>query len=507
MLKKLSLVSPEIKIILGLTLARLILHVICINNYGIFRDELYYIACGEHLDFGYVDHPPFAALIAKISTALFGNSLFAIRIFSVLASSLVVFFAGLFTLEFGGNRKSIIISCLVVLFVPVLLGSGSFFSMNSFDQLFWAITIYIVIRILRTGNQKLWIWFGIIVGIGFQNKISILFLCFGLFTGLILTSHRKMLLDKHLWIGALVAFLIALPNILWQIYNDWPTMEFIHNASTYKNMPLSVMDFILGQIMNMNPTFFPLVLLGLWFFFFDKFGKIFSLFGWMFISLLILFVSTKSKTYYMAPVFPVIIAAGAVVLSRIKPTLMSTVYITIIVAGISSLPFGLPVLPVEQYIAYSRFTGITPKPEERSELNVLPQLYADMFGWKEMVDSVGRVYNSLDPEEKKDCGIYAQNYGEAGAIDFFGRQYGLPYAFSGHNSYWLWGTDRVTDKNIMIIIGGDPEDHKKVYEEVKTQAFFSHKYVMPFENNLNIYLCRGLKIPLKKVWPDTKFYI
>lgn len=501
-----SRLTPELKLILALTLARVVLHILFINNYGIFRDEMYYLACGENLDFGYVDHPPFVAVVAKISTLIFGDSLFGVRILSVLASSSLVFLAGLFALEFGGDKRAVLVACLLVFFGPVLIGTGIFLSMNSFDQMFWMLVIYVFIRLLKTSNQKLWIWLGIIIGIGFQTKISILFLCLGLFIGLLLTPHRRTLMNKYLWTGVLCAFVIALPNIIWQIVYEYPTLEFIHNASTLKNKPLSPAEFILGQIMNINPFFFLFVLAGLWFFFFHKEGKLFIVLGWVFVALLVFFIATKSKIYYMAPVYPFVLAAGAVMVTKwFKSTVL--ISILIVLNGLISLPFAVPVLPIDQFITYSKLLGIKPEQHERNALAELPQMYADMYGWESLTKDVAGVYNSLTTEQKQNCGIYAQNYGQAGAIDYFGKRMGLPAAYSGHNSYWIWGSRRIRDYDIMIIIGGDPEDHKKVYKDVKIAAFNNDKYVMPFERNRYIYLCSGLKTPIRNVWPSTKFYI
>jgi hypothetical protein len=234
------------------------------------------------------------------------------------------------------------------------------------------------------------------------------------------------------------------------------------------------------------------------------------LFGWMYLAIFILFVTTRAKTYYIAPIYPVMLAGGAVFIERLilhwKRNWLKPVIITFLAAGgIVTAPLVLPVLPVEAYIEYSARLGIVPQPSERHEIGPLPQHYADMFGWENMAKKVAKVYHHLSPEEKSKCGIFVQNYGEAGAIDFFGQKLGLPKAISGHNNYWLWGARGYTGE-IMIIIGGNRNDYEEIFQDVEQVEVISHKYAMPYENNLPVYLCRKGIIPLKKIWPKIKHY-
>ena len=256
-----------------LSLLYIILHIIFINQYGYFRDEFYYVACGEHLDFGYIDHPPLIAIIALVSRSLFGDSLFAIRILSVVAGGITVFLTALIVREMGGKLFSQIVVSLAVLVAPVFLVIYHTLSMNSFDILLWTIAAFILIKIIKSDNSKLWLYFGIVIGIGLQNKHSIIFLCFGLALGLLLTPNRKYLKDKWFWMGTLIAVLIFLPNLIWQIAHDFPTIEFGKNAALNKNMPLSPIEFFLQQILQALPIPFLLIILGLIFVFFTKAGK------------------------------------------------------------------------------------------------------------------------------------------------------------------------------------------------------------------------------------------
>jgi hypothetical protein len=232
----------------------------------------------------------------------------------------------------------------------------------------------------------------------------------------------------------------------------------------------------------------------------------------MYIALFFLFVLTRSKTYYFAPIYPVMFAEGAVGIGQFiqsgkrRAWLKSVSLSFLIIGGLLTAPIVLPVLPVDSYIKYASRLGISHPPSENHEMGPLPQLYADMFGWEAMAATVAEVYEQLSPEEKTQCAIYVQNYGEAGAIDFFGRKHGLPKAISGHNNYWLWGLRGYNKANIVIMLGGNEADYKQAFKEIRQIAIFRHKYVMPYENNLPVYLCRGIKLPLKMLWPYFKHF-
>ena len=499
------------KLLILLSLAYILLHLIFINKYDYFRDELYYIACGNHLAFGYVDQPPFVALIAFISTRLFGESLLAIRIFSVIAGAVTVFVTGSTVKETGGSRFAQILSALMAMTAPVYLFMFHILSMNSFDIMFWAIALFLLVKIVKTGESKLWLWIGVVIGIGLQNKISIVFLLIGLAAGLILTTNRKYLKDKFFWLGSLIALIIFLPYIIWEISNGFPMLEFMRNASSLKNAPLSPLQFITGQMLDMHPVSFLFSLGALYFLFFTKTGKPYRIFGWMYLAIFVFLMSTQAKVYYLSPAYPIMFAFGALAVEKfilrfnqkwLKPAVIGLV----VILGAVTAPLALPSLPVKDFIKYSNSLGITPEAGERSRIGVLPQHFADMFGWKNMAEQVAKVYNSLTPEEQKKCGIFTMNYGEAGAIDFFGRELGLPNAICGHNSYWHWGYDS-TRTEVMIVIGGDIKDHEQTFIDVKTAGLIINEFAMPYESDLPIYICKFLKVDLKEVWPTVRFYI
>jgi hypothetical protein len=488
-----------------------VLQLITVNQYGYFRDELYYIASTDHLDFGYVDHPPLSIAVLAVTRAVLGDSLLAVRLLPALCMGFFVVLAGLMAREFGGGGFSRMVAALTVTF-SIYLALFHLYSMNFLDFVFWALAFYVLIRIIRSGNNKLWILLGIVLGLGLLNKISILWLGVGLLVGLTLTHHRRFLLTRWPWIAGSIAVVLFLPYVLWQMTHGWPTLEFIRNATQHKMVAVSPLQFLTNQIFAMNPINAPIWVLGLFFGLFSREVRDWRIFGWIFLAVAaVLLISRESRVYYLAPAYPPILALGAVSIERfirrrgwtwLKPT----VVVILLIVGAVMLPLGLPILPPEKYIQHAERLGMRPRAEERSELGELPQHLADMFGWEEMVATVARVYENLSPEEQSECRIYATNYGEAGAIDVLGRRYGLPKAMCGHNSYWLWGPGDWSGE-VVIIIGGDYQDHLESLEEVTPADTIRSRYAMPYENNLPVYVGRRLKMPLEIIWPMTRHFI
>lgn len=486
-----------------IALAYTALHLAVIGRYGWFRDEFYYIACGEHLDWGYVDHPPFIALIARLTRALFGESILAARLPSVLAGAAVILLAGRLAREMGGGRFAQALAALCVVVGPVYLFTFHILSMNSFDVLFWTLGAFVVVRILNTGNPKLWLLFGLVCGLGLENKHSLLFFGFGVFAGLLLTPERRHFRQPWIWIGGALAAVLFLPHVLWQIQHGWPTAEFIHNATAYKNVALSPLAFFAEQVKQMHPLTFPVWLAGLvWLFRSSRYRVL----AWVYVAAFLVLITQASKAYYLAPVYPPLFAAGAVAFETWirRPVLRAAVAGLLLAGGALTAPLTLPVLTEEGFIRYAQALGIPLSAGEKHEMGVLPQHYADMHGWEEMVAEVARVYDTLPPAEKAKAGIFTQNYGEAGAVDLLGRKYGLPKAMSGHNNYFLWGPQGSGE--ILIIVGGDPEDHRQAFRDVRQAGEIRCGYCMPYENNQAVWIARGLKAPIGQIWPSTKSY-
>ena len=241
----------------------LLIHLLTNGRYGYFRDELYYIACGRHLDFGNVDQPPLSILLLRLSQLLLGDSLFAIRLLPALAGAAIVALTGMIAREMGGRAWAIALACAGSLCALFNLAVGNFFSMNAFEPLFWMGCVYLVVRIVNGGSPTLWLWFGVLLGIGIENKHSTVFFGVGILVALLLTPERRHFAQKWIWLGGIIALAIALPNILWQAQHHWPTYELLSNiAHSNKNVALSPAQFIAQQAVFMNPGTLPLWLAG-----------------------------------------------------------------------------------------------------------------------------------------------------------------------------------------------------------------------------------------------------
>jgi hypothetical protein len=501
-------------ILFALALATLTVHVLASHGYGYFRDELYYIACSKHLAWGYVDQPPFAALMLAICGRLLGYSLPALRFLPAMCGAAVTVLVGLMARELGGNRFAQVRAAVAFMVGGVYLSVSNFYSMNCYDHVFWALAIYILIRILKGGDTRLWLLFGLVAGIGLENKYSMGFLGLGLIVGLALTQARSHFRDRWLWVGGALATLIFLPHVLWEVRNGLPSREFIHNVVTIKNAPMSPWRFLLECTLNVNPFTLPLWLAGLGWLFFSRAARQYRLLGWVWLVVLAILLSTHSKPYYFAPAFLMLFAAGSVAFMALRPFIARhnlywsrpAYLILLIVTGILFSPFALPILPVETYVRYQTALGIKPGSGERDKPGRLPQMYADMFGWENQAATVAKVYNGLTPEEKARTLIFCNNYGQAGAIDFFGPKYGLPNASSGHNSYWFWGPTN-PHADIVITVGEKKEDVEKSFNDVRLAATIVSPYARSFETDIPVYIGRNPKMSLKEIWPRTKGFI
>ncbi|HEX9942445.1 MAG TPA: glycosyltransferase family 39 protein [Thermoanaerobaculia bacterium] len=497
----------------GIALASVLLHLPFLRSYGWFRDEFYYVVCGRHLDFGYVDHPPFVALVARLVTAACGDSLAALRLVAALTGAAVVYLAGRIARELGGGLLAQGLAALCALIAPVYLSLFHIFTMNCFDVLFWTLGALVVVRILETGNPRLWLLFGLIAGIGLQNKHSLLFFGLGVLAGVLLTPERRTLRSPWIWLGGAVAVLLFLPNVLWEVAHGWPTLEFVRNAEAHKNVALSPVEFLAQQVLLMHPLTLPVWLAGLGWYLFSRPGRPFRLLGWIYLTALAVLLTQNSKPYYLAPSYPFLFAAGGTAIEgwlarlrqpRLRPALAGAMLLLLIVGGAVIAPLVVPILPVDRFIRYQRALGIQASAGERHRMGDLPQHFADMHGWPEMVAEVARVYRTLTPGERARAMIFGQNYGEAGAVDVLGPSYGLPGAVSGHNSYFLWGPPERSD--VGVIIGGDEDDNRAACVDLQRAGEIRCGHCMPYEDRNPVYICRGLKIPWRKLWPRVKSF-
>jgi hypothetical protein len=485
-------------------------HFLWNGRYGYFRDELYYAACGQHLAWGYVDQAPLIAVIARISRMLFGDSLHAIRFLPALSSGAKILLTAWIVRELGGRRYAQILAATAVLLCPIYLTMDNFLSMNAFEPLFWMACAAIAIRIVKTGNDRLWIWFGIVAGLGILNKHSMLFFGLAFVLALAATRQRSMFRSRWIWLGAFVSFLIFLPNLLWEINNHWPTIEILRNVDLAKNEHVTWLEFVGQQAFLVHPLGAPLCLAGLWFFLRGRQGGAFRFLGWTYLFLLAEFLVLRGRIYYLAPIYPMLFAAGAVAIEAwienygrnwIKPAILAP----LVVGGIVAAPLALPILPLDVAAAYAKFWDVDHVKVERQPSGKLPQMYADMMGWPQQAEVVAGVFHALSPADQSRVAILAKNYGQAGAIDYFGPTLGLPHAISGQNNYFLWGPGPYSGE-VVIAVGMSLDDLKPLFGEIEQAATIQNEYSIPEENNLPVYVCRKPKMTLQQAWPGLKFY-
>ena len=503
--------TPGVYVIAGVYF---VLHLLTATRYGYFRDALYYIACSYHLAFGYVDQPPLIALLAWVARHTLGTSLPALLFWPALAGVGRILLIAAFARELGAQRFGTTLAALLAATPAVWWVIDHQFAMNALEPLFWMGCAYITLRIIRTGNLRLWLVFGAIAGLGLENKYSIAMFALALLLGLLLTPERKLLFTPWVLAGAGIALVIFLPNLVWNVQHHWPFLELMHNVRvTGKDVVLSPGAYFTQQLLMVNPLSFPFWFGGLLFYFISRVAKPYRAFGWAFLFTIAFFFATHGKDYYSAPAYGLVLAAGGVATERVlrsrqtstqkilKP--LSFAWLLIAIALI--LPLVLPVLSLDAFVRYQSHLPIKPAKTERSfEGAVLPQYYADELPWENMVAAVARVYNSLTPAERQKTAIFCDNYGQAAAIDFFGPKYGLPKAISGHQNYFLWGPRDYTGEIVIVVGQGPPNDHKD-FDSIRIAATQDTPYAFWYENQ-PILLGRGLQWNLQEGWARVKYW-
>ena len=482
-------------------------HALTITAYGLHRDEFYYVACGRHLAWGYVDHPPLIAVLAWIGTHLLGGSIAGLRAIPVALGLATIYTAGAVVRRLGGDRYAQVLAAAACALAPALLFTFHVLSMNASEVFLWTLAAWLLLVALD-GSRAAWIGFGVACGLGLLNKISMGIFGAGLAAGLLLTPGRRWLRTPWPWVAAALAVVMFLPHLAWQQANGWPTREFIANAQQFKIADNGPAAFLFAQVLMMHPAGALLALGGVWFALRPPRREHAVLF-WAVLFVTAVFLVQRSKPAYMIPLYPVLFAAGGAWTARITNGWMvarAAVLVVLVGAGVALAPLTLPVLPESTLIEYQRRLGIEVADQEKHESAELPQHFADMHGWEEYAREVSRVYQSLPEAERATARVLVSNYGEAGAIDYYASRYPLPRAISPHNNYWFWGPGP-DDGGTMIIVGGTAADYEGYLERVDLAGRTSCRYCMPYENDLPIYVGRGWKARLSEVWPRVKRFI
>ena len=492
----------------GIATVKLLLQLVTDGRYGYFRDELYYIACSRHLAMGYVDQPPLIAALVWLELHIGGASLNALRFLPAVAGAALVVIAALLAREMGARKFGTWFAALATACIAIGFAMNYLMTMNAFEPLLWMICAYIVVRIINAGNQKLWLWFGAVAGIGLENKYSMSIFGFALVIGLLLTPQRKAFQKRWIWIGGLVALAIILPNLLWQVRHDWPFVELMRNVhASESNVAINPLQYFAQQIILVGPVLFPIWLAGLLYLFFGREGRYRAL-GWAYVVAFMVIVVLKGKNYYLAPAYAMLLAAGAVAIEKflekvrrawLKPAMVAV----ILLQTAMLLPLTIPILSPKGLAEYIRELPIQLPLTQRSfRGETLPQQFADQFGWRGMTSAAARVYDALPPAERAEACIFGENYGEASAINFFGERYGLPPALSGNQTYFYWGPGKCTGA-VLIVLGSEPQRWRALCEKVDVATELDDPYGMLIEDR-PVLVCHALKMNLQLAWPQWK---
>ncbi|NBC64871.1 MAG: phospholipid carrier-dependent glycosyltransferase [Bacteroidetes bacterium] len=490
-----------VSVIVALCLIKFGIHWFGNQNYGFHRDELLHLSVSEHLAWGYFEFPPFIAFIGKLSYLCFDYSLIGMRLFPTLAGVVILVICCLMARELGGKSKAVLLAGVCVLaFVP-FFRNHTLFQPVAFDQFFWTLGFYILIRFLNSKKKEHLLLLGFIGGLGLLTKYTMLVWGFGITVGFIFYDRGRLFKSKWLYLSGFIALMVFLPNIIWQIQHDIPFLLHLEVLNEKQLADLSPYEFGLAQLEY--PLTLAVSLIGLGGLFLNYNLKKYRSVG---VAVFVIFATLwvmKSKSYYFFAAYPVMFAIGSVQLEQWfqnRPKWNYGVAAMLFLPTIPFIPEATPILPIETYVDYMN------KRENEDGGIELTSDYADMFGWEEQVALVDSVYHSLSTNEQENVVIWAENYGEAGAVKILGDSYNLPDPISRHGSFWLWGYG---DENaeVWISLGNEKSAVEYVFEEVELVKTITHKYAIGEENGIPLYICRNPKIDIAQWWSDYKEHV
>ncbi len=489
-------------LLLGLALARLLLHLLTNGQYGFHRDELAVLGDAHHLAWGYVAYPPMTPFLAHVSMQLFGDSLTAFRVFAAVAQALVMLMAGLVARELGGRHLAQVVAALASAFSPFSMLQGSELQYAGIECAWWVIAAWMLLRLANGGDRRWWLGVGAAIGLGMLTRYTMLVWSAALAIGILATSLRRQLATPWPWFGAALSLLVFAPNAWWQWQHDFIYLDFVQHIHA-RDVRIGRSDGFLPHqlLVGASPLTAPLWIAGLLWLVFAKAAARWRVMAWLYLVPLLLFLLTKARDYYMAPAYPILLAAGAVAMeagiTRLRPWVSiparAAVAVVLLAAGASTALIMLPVWPVN-----SQGWNIARKYHHE---------FTEQIGWPQLVAQVAGVYRALPPAERVRTAIYANNYGEAGAIDRYGAQYGLPPAISGINSYWYrgYGTPPPTT---VIVLGDDAGGISDTPATCTLVGRIRIPYGVENEESSHpdIYLCRDLRIDWAKAWPHMQSF-
>jgi hypothetical protein len=486
-------------------------------GYGIFRDELYFIVCGRHLAWGYVDQPPVIPLVARISELLFGlRSLALFRTFASLAGAVEVAMTGLLAWRMGASRWAQALAMTGILLAPMAMAASATFSTTTFEPLFWMTVAFALMELARLADRGIrsgrtvalwWVLLGVAAGMGLENKWNEVFFLTCLLAALLMTSQRKLLASKWFPIGLALLVVLILPNLLWEMQHHWATLELLHNDQINgKNVQVGPLPFVLNQMMAFGPLMAPLWIGGILWLLFNRAAQNFRFLGVTYLLYLPLMMILHAKFYYLAAIYPLYFAAGAAAWDLLfrKAWLrrgLTPAYVALHVLSIAILlPVILPVLPPAAELAYMKRLHMQPPKTETELTAALPQYFADMLDWRQKADMLAAAWYSLPQAERPQAAIYTENYGDASAVNVYRPD--VPQAISGHQNYFFWGPRTYTG-SVMIVFGESRSTLETKFDSVEEFTQDTNPYLEPYERG-PVFICRGLHENLQALWPKVK---
>jgi hypothetical protein len=480
-----------------------LLHLALAGRYDIFRNELYFIVCGRHPAFGYVDQPPLVPLLAA-ATQLFGDNIWMLRLPSVAAAAALPVITAALARLLGDVVFSAVAAAAVAL-APALAGFTTTLTTSTFEPAAWTACAYFLVRAVVCDDRRAIVWAGVAAGIAMEAKYGIAMWLIGLSVGIVATPARRILLWRECWIAFLFAVLLAAPSLVWQAVHGWPFFDAVFKPTvagrSYLGTPLS---FATWQIIALNPLLCPLWIAGLLAPFLLERLKPARFLSIAALVATVIDYGAGGKDYYLFPVYPTLFAIGAVAFCEIA-TRTAAVWLIVAFAVFAVMsPAVLPILEPDTLAVYLDRMRLRRPPNELAAIGApLTQVFSDELGWRDLERRVASVYHSQLGADQQRIAIFASNYGEAAAIDVYGRSDGLPPALSGDNQYFLWGPQGF-DGDIVIHINGDPERWRRLCQSVDTPTTFGVPRAMPYEFGRPIFVCRGLRAPLTQIWSRLK---
>jgi 4-amino-4-deoxy-L-arabinose transferase-like glycosyltransferase len=477
----------------GLAAAAFLVEMAFSGRYGYHRDELYYLAAGRHLAWGYPDQPPLVPLLARLLTDVAPGSLVVLRLPSALAAAAIVVLTALLCRELGGRRTAQLLAAASMAVSALLVGAAHLLSTTTFDLLFWALLLWLVVRILRTANDRLWIVTGAVAGIALLDSDLVAFLAVAVLIGIGVAGPRRRLASPWLWAGALIAGLLWAPYLVWQAQHGWPELTVAHSIATGGSGTSEPrLLFVPFQLALVSPYLAPLWIAGLVRLFRDPALRWCRSIGWAYVVLAVVFVATGGKPYYLGGMTAVLLAAGA------APTLAwmqrgrarlrrAAVVAAIALSAAGSVLIALPVVPVGAL--------------HRTSIVALNYDAGETVGWPTYVAQIAAVYRRLPAAQRAACAVLASNYGEAGAVDRYGPAWGLPKAFSGHNGFWYWGAPPASART-FVAVGFDRGFLEQSFGDVRLAAQLNNRLgIDNDEQHAPVWICTEPRGDWQVLWP------